>query len=175
MTKIDLKTGFSIKSRFSWICPPSACSGLITAVAMATAMAMAIAMAMAMAMAMAVAMAMAMAVAMATAMAVIRPEYAEGGQIHENLLFMKKHDFRPILVILDLLDLKNGSGSKFCIGPCRFHVNWSLWSDFMTENVRKSTNTFENVNLYDKKPSIFEHLNILIVLSMYITCIMLNI
>ena len=35
----------------------------------------------------------AMATAMATAMAVIRPEHAEGGQIHENLLF------RSILVI----------------------------------------------------------------------------
>ena len=39
---------------------------------------------------MAVAMAMAMAMAMATAMAVIRPEYAEGGRNHENLVFMKQ-------------------------------------------------------------------------------------
>ena len=40
-----------------------------------------------------------LAMAMATAMAVIRPEYAEGGQIHENLLFIGKPVFTPILII----------------------------------------------------------------------------
>ena len=40
---------------------------------------------------------MAIAMAMATAMAVIRPEYAEGGRNHENLLFMKKRVWGPIL------------------------------------------------------------------------------
>ena len=39
--------------------------------------------------------------AMATAMAVIRPEHAEGGQIHENQLFIEKRCFRPILVIFE--------------------------------------------------------------------------
>ena len=38
---------------------------------------------------------------MATAMAVIRPEYAEGGQIDENLLFIGKRCFRSILVMLE--------------------------------------------------------------------------
>ena len=28
-----------------------------------------------------------------------RPEYAEGGQIHENHLFIEKRCFRPILII----------------------------------------------------------------------------
>ena len=37
---------------------------------------------------------------MATAMAVIRPEHAEGGRIHEKLPFIEKHCFGPILVIL---------------------------------------------------------------------------
>ena len=44
-------------------------------------------------------MAMAAAAAAAAA-AVIRPEHAEGGQIHENRLFIEKRYFRPILVIL---------------------------------------------------------------------------
>ena len=30
-----------------------------------------------------------------------RPEYAEGGQIHENRLFIEKCVFRPILAILE--------------------------------------------------------------------------
>ena len=37
--------------------------------------------------------------ATAMAMAVIRPEHAEGGQIHENRLFTEKRVFGPILVI----------------------------------------------------------------------------
>ena len=74
-----------------------------------------------------------------------------GADLHENGLFIEKAVFALFWSFLDLLDLRNGSGSKFYIGPCRFHVNWSLWSDFMTENVRKSTKTLENVNLYDKK------------------------
>ena len=44
-------------------------------------------------------MAIAIAMAMAMAMAVIRPEHAEGGRNHENLLFDEKPVFRPILVI----------------------------------------------------------------------------
>ena len=50
-------------------------------------------------MAMAMAMAMAM-VAAAAAAAVIRPEHAEGGRNHENLFFIEKCVFRPILAIL---------------------------------------------------------------------------
>ena len=44
-------------------------------------------------------LAMAIAMAMATAMAVIRPKHAEGGQIHENLLFTEKRVFICILII----------------------------------------------------------------------------
>ena len=49
-------------------------------------------------------MAMAMATATAAAMAaaaVIKPEHAEGGQIHENRLFIEKGYFKPILAILE--------------------------------------------------------------------------
>ena len=53
----------------------------------------------AIALAMAMAKAIAMAVAMATAMAMIRPEYAEGARNHENLLFIEKYTFCPILII----------------------------------------------------------------------------
>ena len=53
----------------------------------------------------------------AAAAAVIRPEPAEGGQNHENRLFIKKHNLMTILVISGpSIDLKNGSGLKFCIG-----------------------------------------------------------
>ena len=48
---------------------------------------------------MAMAMAMATAAAAVAAAAVIRPEHAEGGQNHENLLLNEKRVFRPILVI----------------------------------------------------------------------------
>ena len=49
---------------------------------------------------MAIAIAMAMAIAAAAAAAaVIRPEHAEGGRNHENLLFIEKCVFRSILAI----------------------------------------------------------------------------
>ena len=35
----------------------------------------------------------------AAAAAVIRPEHAEGGQNHENRLFIERRCFRPILVL----------------------------------------------------------------------------
>ena len=81
MTKIGVKQHFSIENRFSWRSAPIACSGLITATAMA------------------VAMAIAMATAMATAVAVIRPEHAIGAELYENRLSNEKRYFRPILVI----------------------------------------------------------------------------
>ena len=57
-----------------------------------------------------VAMAMAMAMAAAT---VIRPEHAEGGRNHENRLLLKNAVLGLFWSFWDLLDLKNGSGSKF--------------------------------------------------------------
>ena len=36
-----------------------------------------------------------------------------GADLHENQLFIEKQYFRPIWPFWDLLDLKNGSGSKF--------------------------------------------------------------
>ena len=59
-----------------------------------------------------------MATAMATAMAVavIRPEHAIGADLQENLLFMKNAILDLFWSFLDLLDLKNGSGSKFYAG-----------------------------------------------------------
>ena len=101
-----------------------------------------------------------MAIAMAMAMAVIRPEHAGRGGPPRESIFLEKCNLILFWSFLDLLDLRNGSGSKFCIGPCRFHVKWRPWSDFMNKNVRKSTNTLENVTLYDKTLSIFENLTI---------------
>ena len=66
---------------------------------------------------MAMAMAIAIAMAMATA-AVIRPEHAEGGRNHENRLFIEKLVLAQFWPFLDLLDLKNGSGSKFRVEWC---------------------------------------------------------
>ena len=58
-----------------------------------------------------------MAMAMAMAVAVIRPGYAIGADLHENRLFIEKRCFRfSFWSFLSLLDLKNGSGSKFCTG-----------------------------------------------------------
>ena len=76
-----------------------------------------LAMAIAIAMAMAMAMATAMAVAMATAMAVavIRPEHATGADLYENQRLLKNVVLCIFWSFLDLLDLKNGSGSKFCM------------------------------------------------------------
>ena len=73
--------------------------------------------AIAMAMAIAIAMAMAMAAAAAAA-AVIRPEHAEGGRNHENRLLLKNTFLDQFWPFLDLLDLKNGSGSKFRVEWC---------------------------------------------------------
>ena len=58
-------------------------------------------------------MAMPMATAMAAA-AVIRPEHAGGADLHENLLFIEKHILELFWSFVDLLDVKNGSRSKFC-------------------------------------------------------------
>ena len=59
------------------------------------------------------------AVAMATAMAVavIRPEHAYRGRPpRKSTFFMKNAVLGPFWSFLDLLDLKNGSGSKFYAG-----------------------------------------------------------
>ena len=68
---------------------------------------------------------LAMAVAMATAMAVavIRPEHAIGADLHENRLLFKNAVLHLFWSFLDLLDLKNGSGSKFYGGKC-FREVW---------------------------------------------------
>ena len=59
-------------------------------------------------------MAMAMATVMAmAAAAVIRPEHAEGGRNHENRPLLKNAVLGLFWSFWDLLDLKNGSGSKF--------------------------------------------------------------
>ena len=74
-------------------------------------LAMATAMATAMAMAMATAMAMA---AAAAAAAVIRPEYAYRGRPpRKSTFFIKNTILNLFWSFLDLLNLKNGSGSKF--------------------------------------------------------------
>ena len=58
---------------------------------------------------------LAMTLAMATAMAVavIRPEHAIGADLEKNRLFTKHAILGLFWSFLDLLDLKNGSGSKF--------------------------------------------------------------
>ena len=50
--------------------------------------------------------------AVAMAVAVIRPEHAIGADLHENFL-LKNAVLDPFCEFLDLLELKNGSGSKF--------------------------------------------------------------
>ena len=57
-----------------------------------------------------------MPIATAMAVAVIRPEHAIGADLHENRLFMKNLILDPFWSFLDLLDVKNGSGSKFYAG-----------------------------------------------------------
>ena len=66
-----------------------------------------------------------MAMAMAMAMAVIRPEHAIGADLHENQLFIKNFVLGLFWSFLDLLDLKNGSGSKFYAGKWYREV-WKL-------------------------------------------------
>ena len=58
-----------------------------------------------------------LAMAMATAMAVIRPEHAYRGRPpRKSTFFMKNGTLVLFWSFLDLLDLKNGSGSKFYTG-----------------------------------------------------------
>ena len=61
-------------------------------------------------------LAMAMAMATAMAVAVIRPEHAIGADLHKNRLFIKNTILSVFWSFLDVLDLKNGSGSKFYAG-----------------------------------------------------------
>ena len=63
-----------------------------------------------------------------------------GAQLHENWLFMKNVVSGQFWLISDLLDLINGSGSKFCISGCRFRVKRSPWSNFMTKLPSKTVN-----------------------------------
>ena len=69
------------------------------------------------------AIAMTMAIAMAIAMAVIRPEHACRADLHENQLFTKNMCFGLFWQFLNLLDLKNGSGSKFYA----WKWYWDVW------------------------------------------------
>ena len=61
--------------------------------------------------------------ATAMAVAVIRPEHALGADLNENLLFIKNMILGLFWSFLDLLDLKNGSGSKF-YGGKRYREVW---------------------------------------------------
>ena len=87
---------------------------------------------------------MAMATAMATAMAVIRPEHAIGADLHKNQLLLKNVVLSHFWSFLDLLDLKNGSGSKFYAGKCYREVWKSKLKPFRNKSMILYTNLTYN-------------------------------
>ena len=85
-----------------------------------------------------------MARAMAMAVAVIRLEHVLGADLHENQLLLKNVVLGLFWSFLDLLDLKNGSGSKFYARKwyrdlwkpkfktfrCIFMISWHPYMDY---------------------------------------------
>ena len=83
---------------------------------------------------------LAMAIAMATAMAVavIRPEHAYRGRPpRKSTFYAKKIILDLFWSFLDLLDLKNGSGSKFYAGKWYREVWRSKFKLFYEKTVKR--------------------------------------
>ena len=89
------------------------------------------------------AMAIAMAMATALVVAVIRPEHALGADLHENQLFLKNMFVDLFWSFLDLLDLKNGSGSKFYAGKWYREV----WKPKFKQFYEKSVKCYKRAHL----------------------------